>query len=57
MFYYTERVQFLWFSTLAVSVDEFVANLTGPLIKEIQLFSVAYLGSLAPGSSNNNDRP
>jgi len=57
VFYYTESLLFQWFSTLALSVDEFVANYTSPLCKEIQIFSVAYLGSLAPGWSNNNDRP
>jgi len=57
VFYYTEWLQFLWFSKLALSVEEFVTDLTSQLRKEINLFSVAYLGSVAPGSSNNNDRP
>ena len=34
-----------------------MTDLTSQLRKEINLFSVAYLGSVAPGSSNNNDRP
>jgi len=57
VFYYIERLPFLWFSKLALSVEEFVTNYTNQLRKEIELFSVVYLGSIAPGSSNNNDRP